>query len=62
MKAIATLTICNAAGMTLTGREAMAEWLVLKASDLVLKGKQYPRRFCRRYIHQRTKNHEHTEK
>lgn len=53
MKAIATLTISNAAGMTVAGRAAMATWLAFHGGELIRRGRGYSKRFRARYIYVR---------
>lgn len=53
MKAAATLTITNAARMSLNGRAAVAEWLMRQGGELIREGRHYAPRFRARYLYQR---------
>lgn len=53
MKATATLTITNAARMSLAAREAMVGWLTDVAVELLQNGTRFPKMFRRRYISER---------
>lgn len=49
-KALATLTVKDAGEMSDEERKQIAEWLRLRASDLVLNGYNYSKRFRGRYL------------
>lgn len=53
MKATATITITNAGSMSLSAREAMADWLMAIAVNLLQNGRQFPKIFRRGYLSER---------
>ena len=49
-RAVATLTIHDAAAMTPSGRRAVATWLKRQAAALQRDGRRYAKRFTARYL------------